>query len=86
MHILLAADLPWPGGGWGGHRYVASQSVVQVTLLPLLLPSQATKKEIIKLILPFCVSAYGLGSRECLRSKGRDKAVVTRHIVAFLCF
>lgn len=62
MHILLAADLPWPGGGWGGHRYVASQCVVQVTLLPLLLPSQATKKEIIKLILPFCVSAYGLGS------------------------
>ena len=28
MHILLAADLPWPGGGWGGHRYVASQCVV----------------------------------------------------------
>ena len=25
-------------------------------------------------------------NRECLRSKGRDKAVVTRHIVAFLCF
>ena len=61
MHILLAADLPWSGGR-GGHRYVASQCVVQVTLLPLLLPSQATKKEIIKLILPFCVSAYGLGS------------------------
>ena len=58
MHILLAADLPWSGGR-GGHRYVASQCVVQVTLLP---PSQATKKEIIKLILPFCVSAYGLGS------------------------
>ena len=36
MHILLAADLPWPGG-WGGHRYVASQCAVQVTLLPLLL-------------------------------------------------
>ena len=38
MHILLAADLPWPGG-WGGHRYVASQCLVQVTLLlpPLLL-------------------------------------------------
>ena len=43
MHILLAADLPWSGGR-GGHRYVASQCVVQVTLLPLLLPVPNNKK------------------------------------------
>ena len=74
MHILLAADLPWPGG-WGGHRYVASQCLVQVTLLLLPLLVRSNKKGNNK--INFACVRVSLGW--VARSGTAPRAVDTRH-------